>query len=115
MEPERDVRDTYYSKVHAAAAATTNALGMSHNLNGKRPMTASGQPSFAGQMAPPPAKVRMQMQMQNGHHHHYQDQQYGQQFRDVSDENLSHVNINGLRTRVEGSESAWSTELEETY
>lgn len=113
MEPERDVRDTYYSKVHAAAAATTNALGMSHNLNGKRPMTASGQPSFAGQMAPPPAKVRMQMQMQNGHH--FQDQQYSQQFRDVSDENLSHVNINGLRTRVEGSESAWSTELEETY
>nr|KAK5447601.1 Microtubule bundling protein [Exophiala xenobiotica] len=140
MEPERDVRETYYSKVHAHAAATTNSLGMgmgmgmgSHNLNGKRPMTATvtgaagpgQQPSFAGQMAPPPAKVRMQMQMQNGHHYHHDhdQQQYGhgqhQQFRDVSDENLAHhvnnVNGHGPGLRVEGSESAWSTELEETY
>ncbi|KIX08413.1 uncharacterized protein Z518_03069 [Rhinocladiella mackenziei CBS 650.93] len=105
MEPERDVRDPYYSKVHTHAV-TTNALGTSHNLNGKRPMTAAGPGGGAstGQMAPPPAKVRLQNQ-----HHGYQTSHYGQ-YREISDEN-----IEGDGVRVEGSDAAWSTELEETY
>ncbi|KAJ9643771.1 Microtubule bundling protein [Knufia peltigerae] len=114
MEPERDVRDTYYSKVHAS---TTNTLGMSvnphQNLNGKRPGTAGG--AFAGQMAPPPAKMRMPNQQQQQYGYQGQAQQYGHgQFRDISDENMN-SSLYGQAVRVDGSDAAWSTELEETY
>ncbi|KAK4946834.1 Microtubule bundling protein [Elasticomyces elasticus] len=102
MEPERDVRATYYSKVQQANVATTNALGIGHNLNASR----NAASAFAGQMAPPPAKTRVQP------HPSQQAQQYGQ-FRDVSDENLSTA-LHAHSAREE-SEAAWSTELEETY
>jgi hypothetical protein len=116
MEPERDIRDGYYTKGHAHAS-TTNALGMNHNLNGKRPMTAGGGgPATAGQMAPPPPKIRMHNQHQHPHQHHaFQAHQYAHgQFRDISDENL-HTNVHGAGLGIEGSDAAWSTELEETY
>ncbi|KAL6249414.1 Microtubule bundling protein [Rhinocladiella similis] len=114
MEPERDVRDTYYSKVHSA---TTSTLGMSvnphHNLTGKRPGAGAG--TFAGQMAPPPAKMRMPNQQQQQYAYQGQAQQYGHgQFRDISDENIN-SNLYGHAVRVDGSDAAWSTELEETY
>lgn len=128
-EPERDIRDAYFSKSQAAASTTTNCLGMNHNLNGKRPMTATGPGAcgggggggagpgaFAGQMGPPPAKIRLQNQNQAHHpayHLGHAQQQYGaggQLFREMSDEN---VNINPHGIRVEGSDAAWSTELEE--
>ncbi|EXJ78593.1 hypothetical protein A1O1_08994 [Capronia coronata CBS 617.96] len=161
MEPERDVRDTYYSKVHAAAAttttATTNALGMSHNLNGKRPMTAGGGVSGAGgadvallsgQMGPPPAKIRVHANGNQNHghtvhlHHDAHVQAYARQpdcgprrphqsqshayqqyerFREMSDENVDTTaaatagGIAASGVRIEGSDAAWSTELEETY
>jgi len=100
MEPERDVRDNYYVEPqHHQVASTTNALGMNPNLNGKRPLTAHGDRSHAGQMAPPPAKIRM-----HTNNPHYQHQQ--QQFREMSDENLR---------RVDDSDATWSTEVEETY
>ncbi|EXJ84334.1 hypothetical protein A1O3_05001 [Capronia epimyces CBS 606.96] len=135
MEPERDAREAYYAKIHAGAGTTTttNALGMSHNLNGKRPMTAGvNDAALAGPMGPPPAKIRV-----HGHHgppphhhdrphddrHHHQTYQvhqthgyhHGQQyerFRELSDEN---VNTGATGVRIEGSDAAWSTELEETY
>ncbi|KAK5049109.1 hypothetical protein LTR84_005532 [Exophiala bonariae] len=101
MEPERDVRDSYYAKVQQhQALSTTNALGMNPNLNGKRPLTAHGpgdRSHLAGQMAPPPAKIRM-----HANNPHYQPQQ----FREVSDENIR---------RVDDSDATWSTEVEETY
>lgn len=102
LEPERDVRDTSYSKVHSHAT-TTNALGMHHNLNGKRPMTApgGGDGTSAGQMAPPPAKMRIQNPHQGYH---------PQQYSEMSNENIQ---IHGVR--VDGSDTAWSTELEESY
>lgn len=106
MEPERDVRATYYSKVQANVA-TTKALGINHNLNSSRTMTAASG-AFAGQMAPPPAKMRIQNQ-----HASHQAQQYGQ-FRDVSDENLTTA-LHAHGARVAESDAAWSTELEETY
>lgn len=128
MEPERDARETYYSKVHAST--TTNALGMSHNLNGKRPMTAGGvavpsEAALAGQMGPPPAKIRVHgthnPQLHHDarqHHHHHATHAYhpGQQyerFRELSDENVNTSVPTGVR--VEGSDAAWSTELDETY
>lgn len=113
MEPERDVRGAYYANVHAHTG-TTNALGMNHNLNGKRPMTAGGGGSgggpgaMAGQMAPPPPKMRMHNQ-----HPAFQAQQYGQ-FRDISDENINNHG-HGAVLRVDEGDAAWSTELEETY
>lgn len=109
LEPERDVRDTYQNKVQhhhqniSLVSTTTNALGMNHNLNGIRPVTAYGNStaSFSGQMAPPPPKMRMHA---NNPHSHSQPR-HGQ-FRDVSDENAR---------RIDDSDAAWSTELEETY
>ncbi|EHY53093.1 Anaphase spindle elongation protein 1 [Exophiala dermatitidis] len=167
MEPERDVRNTYYSKMQASAGAggtTTNALGMGTGLNGnlKRPMTAGkdalGTSSAAGhthghthghgQMGPPPAKIRVNAHShsQSQHHaednerhhhhhpqlHHHQKQQlhaaaahyHGppsqyERFREMSDENVdTSVGVGvgaGTSVRVEGSDAAWSTELEETY
>ncbi|KIW33955.1 uncharacterized protein PV07_00766 [Cladophialophora immunda] len=109
MEPERDLRDAYYSaKVHAHNPMA-NALGTSYNSNGqKRPTTAAGAAgggaAFSGQMAPPPAK---------NHHTGYQTSQYRhaqERFREMSDEN-AHSGV----VRVEGSDAAWSTELEESY
>lgn len=101
MEPERDVRDNYYAKVQQhQVLATTNALGINPNLNDKRPLTAHGpgdRSHLAGQMAPPPAKIRM-----HAHNPHYQPQQ----FREMSDENIR---------RVDDSDATWSTEVEETY
>jgi hypothetical protein len=99
MEPERDVRDNYYAKVQQhQGVGTTNALGMNPNFNGKRPLTAhGGERSHVGQMAPPPAKIRM-----HANNPHYQQQQ----FREMSDENIR---------RVDDSDAAWSTEVDETY
>lgn len=91
MEPERDVRETIYTRMEAPTP-TMNPLGLSQGYNAKRPVTA-------GAMAPPPAK-----------HHHVQSQQYAQErFRELSDEN-AHAGV-----RVEGSDAAWNTELEESY
>lgn len=99
MEPERDARDNYYAKVQQhQGLGTTHALGMNPNLNGKRPLTAhGGERSHVGQMAPPPTKIRM-----HANNPHYQQQQ----FREMSDENIR---------RVDDSDAAWSTEVDETY
>ncbi len=66
-------------------------------------MTAGGggAAAYAGQMAPPPPKMRMQNQPQGYHSH---------QYREMSDEN---VETHGVR--VQGSDTAWSTEMEESY
>ncbi|KIW82238.1 hypothetical protein Z517_05265 [Fonsecaea pedrosoi CBS 271.37] len=109
MEPERDLRDTYYSSKTLGHNPMANALGPNYNTNGqKRPVTAAGPPAggtaFAGQMGPPPAK---------NHHTGYQSSQYRhaqERFREMSDEN-AHCGV----VRVEGSDAAWSTELEESY
>ncbi|KAJ9613040.1 Microtubule bundling protein [Cladophialophora chaetospira] len=108
MEPERDFRDAYPSRMHTQAPAA-NPLALSQSTNGhnqKRPLTAG-----PGSMAPPPAK----------HHQHtgsngFSASQYGrgldqqqERFREMSDEN-AHSGV-----RVEGSDAAWSTELEESY
>ena len=91
MEPERDVRETVYTRVQTQAP-TANPLGVSQAYNMKRQVTA-------GAMAPPPTK-----------HHHAQSQHCGQErFREMSDENAH------LAVRVEGSDAAWSAELEESY
>ncbi|EXJ55548.1 hypothetical protein A1O7_08476 [Cladophialophora yegresii CBS 114405] len=111
MEPERDIREQYYSKPHAQQPTLTSTpLALSHSMNGhnqKRPLSAA----IPGSMAPPPAK----------HHQHtgptgFHDSQYGvahgqgqERFREMSDEN-AHSGV-----RVEGSDAAWSTELEESY
>jgi Ase1/PRC1/MAP65 family protein len=80
MEPEKDARDAYYSKIQTQPSENA----------GKR--AAGGY----GPMAPPPAKMRM-----------HAAQMYGHDVRAAEpDEN---------RLRVDGSESAWSTENEETY
>jgi Ase1/PRC1/MAP65 family protein len=101
MEPERDVRDNYYSKVHTN---TTNALGMSYNANGQRRPMATAREVLAGQMGPPPTKNQVNS---------FKTSQYGERqerFREMSDEN-AHPSV----VRVEGSDAAWSTELEESY
>lgn len=104
IEPERDVRDGYYSKSNSHA--TTNPLALSHSFNGqKRPLTSNGH------MAPPPAKHHQHA----GSNHGFNSSQYGHghgqdRFREMSDEN-AHAG----QVRVEGSDAAWSTELEESY
>ncbi|KAG9791519.1 hypothetical protein KCU88_g919, partial [Aureobasidium melanogenum] len=182
MEPERDVRDTYYSKMQASAGVggtTTNALGMGTGLNGnlKRPMTAGkggpgnnellglstaghgGHTHGHGQMGPPPAKIRVnahshsqsqhhaednERHQHHLHHHHHHPPLHQHQpqkqlhaaaaaaaaaahyhgppsqydrYREMSDENVdTSVGVGaGTGVRVEGSDAAWSTELEETY
>ncbi|RVX74182.1 hypothetical protein B0A52_02014 [Exophiala mesophila] len=105
MEPERDIREVYQSKSqnhpHTAHLSTTNALGMNHNFNGIRPVTAHGHGNFTGTMGPPPAKMRMHVNNPHSQQHHGHHQ-----FREVSDENAR---------RIDDSDAAWSTELEETY
>ena len=108
LEPERDVRDAYHSRMHTQAPAA-NPLALSQSINGhnqKRPLTA-----VPGSMAPPPAKHH-QPTGGNG----FSASQYGrgldqqqERFREMSDEN-AHSGV-----RVEGSDAAWSTELEESY
>jgi protein regulator of cytokinesis 1 len=88
LEPERDARETYYHKVQQSLSATTDVVGV-----GVRSVDH-------GPMAPPPAKPRPQQ---------YGQRQYRPQYRELSDENVDD------RVRVEGSDAAWSTELEETY
>jgi len=78
LEPERDARDAYHAKVHAAA--------------GKR---VAGSHAY-GQMKAPPLKTR--------HHDRI----------DEGNEN-ARVGLGITQTRVEGSDAAWSTEMEETY
>ncbi|EXJ74959.1 uncharacterized protein A1O5_01655 [Cladophialophora psammophila CBS 110553] len=109
MEPERDIRDIYYASKAHTHNHMANALGTNYNANGqKRPIGAAGAGSggaaAAGQMAPPPAK---------NHHTGYQTSQYRhaqERFREMSDENAHSGAV-----RVEGSDAAWSTELEESY
>jgi Ase1/PRC1/MAP65 family protein len=127
IEPEQDVhaqhsQSTYpqaysHSRSHTVTSINTNGiaanpLSSSHGngMNMKRPLTAG-----TGAMGPPPAK----------HHHPHpasvQSSGYAgaagmkqeQRYREMSDEN---VNVqDGVGVRVEGSDAAWSTELEESY
>lgn len=81
IEPERDPRQAYLSKLQMHASATA----------GKR--TAADY----GHMAPPPAKMIM----------------HATQIYSQADQGFQQQDEN--RSRVEGSEGAWSTEAEETY
>lgn len=87
IEPDRDGRNMYYSKVHVAAGGTKH-VGPVHAF-------AYGQQNMS--MAPPP-KTRMHM-------HHQERIEEG-------DENLL---LGAGQVRIEGSDAAWSTEQEEVY
>jgi hypothetical protein len=109
LEPERDVRDAHHPYSHGQIShVSANPLALGQSINGqKRPMA-----NVAGAMAPPPAK----------HHNHAQPNgfsrsQYGRgpdpqqdRYREMSDENAHSAGV-----RIEGSDAAWSTELEESY
>lgn len=83
-QPERDVRDNYYAKVHAASATTS-----------------TNKRAAGGLMAPPP-----KMRIMNPQQHERIDE--------TDDFENRHVGGNA-GMRVEGSDAAWSTEVEETY
>jgi hypothetical protein len=112
MEPERDLRDTYISRTqntHHAPAATANPLSSSvYGGNGqKRPLSVVAAP---GSMAPPPAKHHQNMGSHGFSHSQYaRGDQQQERFRETSDENAHGA------VRIEGSDAAWSTELEESY
>ena len=111
MEPERDLRDAQQARFQIQAPhSTANPLASSvHGGNGqKRPLSVVTVP---GSMAPPPAKHDQYTGSNSFNQSQYGrglDQQQ-ERFREMSDEN-AHAAV-----RVEGSDAAWSTELEESY